>query len=84
MEPKSTKGLIISHIAISSATTSTLVVEADRAPQYIEGISRGSCRHHQRGCLLWQMKRLIVHRLNLTIEDPGYLGSVLKGLSIRV
>ena len=41
MEPKSTKGLIISHIAISSATTSTLVVDADEIPQYIEDIIEG-------------------------------------------
>ena len=36
MEPKSTKGLIISHIAISSATMSTLVTDADKVPHYIE------------------------------------------------
>ena len=29
-------------IAISSATTSTLVADADEVPQYIKGINRGS------------------------------------------
>ena len=45
-------------IAVSSATTSTLVVDADEIPQYIEGINKGSRRRRRRGCSSWQMKRL--------------------------
>ena len=45
-------------IAVSSATTSTLVVDADEIAQYIDGINKGSRRRRRRGCSSWQMKRL--------------------------
>ena len=47
-------------IAVSSATTSTLVTDTDEASQCIEGINRGSHWRRRRGCSSWQMKRLLM------------------------
>ena len=45
-------------VAVSSATTSTLIPDAYEVPKYIKGVNRGSCWRRQRGYLSWKMKRL--------------------------